>query len=96
MSYHALQLLRLLTSDQSQEYSGADMTRELGIVSGTLYPLLARMELEGLVESRWEDGDPKEMGRPRRRYYRITGIGASVAARKLAPLQVAVRGGLPA
>ena len=29
----------------------------------------------GWVESRWEDGDPRRLGRPRRRYYRITPQG---------------------
>ncbi|MBU3030086.1 PadR family transcriptional regulator [Paracoccus sp. XHP0099] len=96
MSYKSLQLLAFLTSDPNREHAGADMSRELGIVSGTLYPLLARMELEGLVSSRWEEGDPKDLGRPRRRFYRITGLGASAAARELAPLQMPPTGGLPA
>ncbi|MEX1008830.1 MAG: helix-turn-helix transcriptional regulator [Acidimicrobiia bacterium] len=43
---------------------------------GTLYRALARMEHAGLLTSRWEDAEIAEAeGRPRRRLYRITGLG---------------------
>lgn len=45
---------------------------------GTLYKALARLERDGLLESWWEEVDPVEVGRPRRRLYRVTG-GASAA-----------------
>ena len=40
-------------------------------------PILKRLENAGWVESRWEDGDPRDLGRPRRRFYKITGVGIS-------------------
>ena len=44
---------------------------------GTLYKALARMEGGGLLESRWEDPDlAVAEGRPRRRLYRVTPLGA--------------------
>jgi hypothetical protein len=44
---------------------------------GTLYKALARMEHAGLLESRWEDADTAtDAGRPRRRLYRVTPLGA--------------------
>ena len=43
---------------------------------GTLYKALGRLEDQGLLESRWEDVDPSEVGRPRRRLYRVTGAAA--------------------
>jgi len=48
---------------------------------GTLYKALARMERAGLLESRWEDPDVAAAEeRPRRRLYRVTGLGEAVLA----------------
>jgi PadR family transcriptional regulator PadR len=38
---------------------------------GTIYPLLGAMEREGLVRSRWGQGEEG----PRRKYYELTGAG---------------------
>jgi DNA-binding PadR family transcriptional regulator len=40
--------------------------------AGTLYPVLHRLETQGLIESIWR---PSESG-PRRKYYQLTGEGA--------------------
>lgn len=43
---------------------------------GTLYKALSRLAERGLVESEWEDPNiAAEEGRPRRRLYRVTGVG---------------------
>ena len=48
---------------------------------GTLYRALGRMETAGLLESRWEDAALSEAeGRPRRRLYRVTGLGETALA----------------
>lgn len=48
---------------------------------GTLYKALERMQRAGLLESRWEDPDAAAAeGRPRRRLYRLTGLGEQVLA----------------
>jgi DNA-binding HxlR family transcriptional regulator len=47
---------------------------------GMLYPVLQRMEMDGLISSRWRASDG---GRPRR-YYRITGLGQKELATELA------------
>lgn len=44
---------------------------------GTLYKALARLERDGLLESRWEEVDAAAEGRPRRRLYRVTGSAAA-------------------
>jgi len=44
---------------------------------GTLYPALHRLEREGLVESRWQEGPGGQM----RRYYFITPQGQRALAR---------------
>jgi len=45
----------------------------LDIEEGTLYPLLRRLEKQGLLESEWEIGE----ARPRK-YYRISPLGREV------------------
>ena len=48
---------------------------------GTLYKALARLAAAGLLESRWEDPDlALAEGRPRRRLYRVTGLGEKTLA----------------
>jgi PadR family transcriptional regulator PadR len=54
---------------------GLELTRDLGLKSGTLYPILARLEANYLIDSGWEKIDPTEAGRPARRYYRLTAAG---------------------
>jgi DNA-binding PadR family transcriptional regulator len=56
---------------------GYDLARETGLKSGTLYPILMRLEQRGLLEARWED-EPAP-GRPRRHLYRLTGSGVQEA-----------------
>lgn len=47
-----------------------------GIVSlGALYKALHRLEQQGYLESEWEDVDPSEVKRPRRRIYEVIGVG---------------------
>jgi len=67
----------LLRSDA--ELSGAEIGRTTGLQTGTLYPILFRLETAGWLESHWEAGNPKKLGRPRRRLYKITGLGINSA-----------------
>lgn len=62
---------------------------------GTLYKALARMTTAGLLEAAWEAPEIGEVeGRPRRRLYRVTALGASrlAAATRVAPTAVASLG----
>jgi PadR family transcriptional regulator, regulatory protein PadR len=68
------------------EFHGFAIAREIAeraeartlTAHGTLYKALGRMEAAGLLESRWEDAEVSAAeGRPRRRLYRLTGLGAS-------------------
>jgi DNA-binding PadR family transcriptional regulator len=56
---------------------GLDIMERTGLPSGTVYPTLGRLEKRGYLTARWEaDGVARSEGRPRRRYYRVTGTGA--------------------
>jgi PadR family transcriptional regulator PadR len=46
--------------------------------SGTVYPILRKIEEEGLVRARWErDGVARREQRPPRRYYELTAAGVA-------------------
>ena len=59
---------------------GLQICEASGLASGTIHPILARLEGLGWLKSRWEEADPREQGRPRRRYYRLTEDGAESRA----------------
>jgi PadR family transcriptional regulator, regulatory protein PadR len=68
---------------------GYDLMAQAGVQSGTLYPLLMRLEAQGLLEARWEESP--QPGRPPRHLYRLTAAGRAWAA-SLAEALAAVRG----
>lgn len=75
LTYNAALVLQALT--QGYAY-GFEIMRAAHLPSGTVYPLLRRLEAEGLLESRWEDAErAREEGRPPRRYYSATPEGRS-------------------
>lgn len=84
-----LKVLKALLENPRQERSGADISRATGLGSGTLYPALSRLEGAGWLSSKWENIEPKKAGRPRKRFYRLTGEGQTRASRALAEVQTA-------
>lgn len=75
LTYNATLVLQALT--QGYAY-GFEIMRAAHLPSGTVYPLLRRLEAEGLLEARWEDAEQAhEEGRPPRRYYSATPEGRS-------------------
>lgn len=73
-------VLKALLGEPGREWYGLELVKEAALPTGTLYPILARLEQMGWVESRWEN--PNEHvaeGRPRRRYYKLTDSGAQQA-----------------
>lgn len=77
LSYNAALVLQALSSGHPW---GFEVMRVTELPSGTVYPLLRRLEASELVESRWEKADPAEEGRPRRRYYQVTADGRRALA----------------
>jgi PadR family transcriptional regulator, regulatory protein PadR len=77
-------VLKVLTADPSATHYGYDLMKAARLPSGTLYPMLARLEQEGLVESEWEAQRSDAGGRPPRKYYRLTAEGARVSRLELA------------
>ncbi|KOX29422.1 hypothetical protein ADK67_10825 [Saccharothrix sp. NRRL B-16348] len=80
MTPQTIEVLRALLDDPATPRYGLDIARQTGLKTGTLHPILARLQRIGLVESFWEDpAEHEDQGRPRRRYYRLTGLGAAQA-----------------
>jgi PadR family transcriptional regulator, regulatory protein PadR len=88
LSQSTLKVLRFLLETPREGRSGAEMSKATRVGSGTLYPMLARLEAAGWLTSEWEQVDPSEAGRPRRRFYKLTGVGQNQARAALAELQV--------
>jgi PadR family transcriptional regulator PadR len=87
----SLRVLAALMASPRAEMSGTEIGREAKVASGTLYPILMRFEEAGWLISRWEDGDPRELGRPRRRFYSVTAVGAAKARSAFRELEPAFR-----
>jgi PadR family transcriptional regulator PadR len=77
-------VLRALLVEPTREMYGLRIGQAAELPSGTVHPILARLEGCGWLESRWEDIDPAKEGRPRRRYYRLSAEGAESARTALA------------
>jgi PadR family transcriptional regulator, regulatory protein PadR len=77
-------VLRALLEHPTRELYGLQLSDAAGLATGTIHPILARLEGLGWLESRWEDIDPARAGRPRRRYYRLSPDGAEQARHALA------------
>lgn len=70
---------------------GLDIVGHTGLPSGTVYPTLGRLKRSGLVRSQWEDQRVADReGRPRRRYYALSGEGERALAEGLARARDAV------
>jgi PadR family transcriptional regulator, regulatory protein PadR len=71
---------------------GLHIAQATGLKTGTLHPILARLEKAGWIESFWEaPQEHEDTGRPRRRYYRFTAGGAETA--RLAVVRTATTDG---
>ncbi len=77
-------VLTALLAEPDRECYGAEIGMAAGLASGTIHPILARLEGVGWLTSRWEQIDPSAAGRPARRYYRLTADGVSNAGAALA------------
>lgn len=80
LSFQTLKVLEAFLENPGEELSGADVHKRSGIASGTLYPILLRLESAGWFVSRWETIDPVRAGRPRKRLYRLTRNGLARAS----------------
>jgi len=69
---------------------GLAVIKSSGRPSGSVYPILERLEQAGWARSSWED-DPARVG-PRRRFYELTDDGAAAATQAIASFARTARG----
>ncbi|WP_203935255.1 PadR family transcriptional regulator [Virgisporangium ochraceum] len=81
-SPQTLRLFEALSTDPTRWRYGYDLSRETGLASGTLYPILMRLAEQKLLDTDWEPSD--EPGRPPRHTYRLTADGVALAEDRLA------------
>jgi DNA-binding PadR family transcriptional regulator len=77
LSKHAVVLLAALLEAGRRWSHGYELASLTGIQSGTLYPLLIRLEAQGYLEAEWQQ--PAAGGRPPRHAYRLTAAGQRLA-----------------
>lgn len=85
-------VLAALLADPAREMYGLEICAEAGLQSGTIHPILARLERLGWLSSRWEQVDPALAGRPRRRYYRLEPDSVAAVRAALARARAATPG----
>jgi len=83
MTTQTLAVLSTMLGDPDADWYGLDLSKRSGFKPGTIYPILDRLLKAGWLDRRWEDIDPVTEGRPRRRLYRLTAVGAPSAQRAL-------------
>ena len=77
-SSQTVRVLGALMVDPLAWRYGYELGIELGLRSGSLYPILVRLSDRDLLEASWETGIPH--GRPPRHLYRLTPRGREYAA----------------
>ena len=94
LSYQTLIVLRMfLNHSQHVGLAGSDIAKLTKLLAGTIYPILVRLAGSGWLSSEWEKLDPREAGRPRKRLYRLTGVGYNKAREALSQLTVSTKEG---
>lgn len=79
-------ILKIFLEDPARSRYGLELMRLTGLPSGSVYPMLARLEAAGWLTRGKEDVDPHSAGRPPRLQYTITGDAATAARLELAAL----------
>jgi DNA-binding PadR family transcriptional regulator len=76
LSPQTRQILEAFLQAPADWQYGYDISRNTGLKSGTLYPILMRLAERRLLDTSWETVEP---GRPPRHLYRLTADGQHFA-----------------
>jgi PadR family transcriptional regulator, regulatory protein PadR len=77
------ELLDVMSRQPRTWQYGYELSKQTGLKSGTLYPLLIRLSDQGLLESQWQE--PEQPGKPPRHAYKLTPDGLAFARTIAAP-----------
>lgn len=65
----------VLMADPTGQHWGYELSKQSGVRSGVMYPLLSRLLNDGWVRDGWEERSAISEKRPPRRYYVLTERG---------------------
>jgi DNA-binding PadR family transcriptional regulator len=83
------QLLSVMLRQPRTWQYGYEISKQTGLKSGTLYPLLMRLSDQGLLDSQWQE--PERPGKPPRHAYKLTASGLALAREITAEIRSSVR-----
>jgi PadR family transcriptional regulator, regulatory protein PadR len=75
LTIQTYRVLAALLDQPIGEHYGLELAHLAGLPTGSIYPILARLEKAEWLQSDWERIDPATEGRRPRRYYRLTPLG---------------------
>ncbi|MGW5254015.1 PadR family transcriptional regulator [Streptomyces sp. NPDC004012] len=78
MTKATLEVLDVLYQGPEKLY-GLKIAQGTGLMTGTVYPILARLEKAGWVTSAWETDEGPDVRGARRRFYQLTPMGREQA-----------------
>jgi PadR family transcriptional regulator PadR len=85
LSLQTLRVLQTFAEEPAEPRYGLELMQRTSLKSGTIYPVLHRLETEGWLRSWSEPVNAAEIGRPARRLYAITPTGLAAAREALDP-----------
>lgn len=89
---NVLKISRALLDAPDEGRYGYELMRSTRLTSTSMYKALHRMQASGWLTSYLEDADPRELLRPRRRYYQLTEQGDTMITRYLQHWTSVLRG----
>jgi PadR family transcriptional regulator, regulatory protein PadR len=94
MTAGVARVVRVFLDDPAAPVYGFDLMQRTRFPSGTIYPILARLERAGWITGQLEAADDASReGRPARRLYRMTADGAVAGRLALAELTAQLQPG---
>jgi PadR family transcriptional regulator PadR len=90
LSHQTLRVLKVFVDGPKEGLAGSDIWKSLGLFTGTVYPILLRLESAGWLKGHWEKETAEQLGRPRKRRYQLTPLGYNKTREALAALDVPV------
>ena len=69
LSHQTLRVLKVFLDGPREGLAGSDIWKALGLFSGTVYPILLRLDGAGWLKGDREKLPASELGRPRKRIY---------------------------
>lgn len=87
MTLQTLKVLRVLLVHPAEDNFGLRIAQRCDLPTGSVYPILARLEAAGWLASKWENINESVEGRRARREYSLTSDGRKRALEAIAEAQ---------